>query len=1032
MLNNKKYTVLIVDDDPVTTAMLGSLCTSYGLNVITDTDAERALQRVADGQAQIVISDWHMQGMNGLQFCERIRSLPVGDFVYFILMSAYSEDEFIRDCILSQVDQFLPKPIESQLLRHSLFNAFRILDLKDSLGSLDLELPEQQKTLQQDLQLLRLLQLSMMPQRNQVLSGTRIHTYSKPRAALSGDHCGVFRLNDDTIGFYIVDVVGHGMPAAIRAMGAARLLSSSPYESVVYKDRENPDDALEIRGCAEVMTVLNTIYQISDEDQAYVCGLYGKFNRITGELEVSVAGMPLPYLVSELGEVELLGQSDLPLGIQDTQQYRSVRRTLRPGDKLVMISDGLVEIRNPAGEVLGLEQFNGLLAGCVKTATDNLLDCVVGGVLKWADRQESKEFQDDVTLMLLDFYPEPARPAVQGEKRPVAEPLPKPRARRLGWPWAGIQSDAEVNKAGQALSEFNLRKCLVVSGENTMVDALLQGLQAMHLSVERVAQDYFLNADDPILNGVDVVFIHAQDGSSKAAKWVQIIRDAMDDHPPYIVLCFDQLKLKQASDLIKLGGDNFLQAPVRPERLSFLMETINRQHTLRQNVRRRTRELKSLRHELKQDLLAVSRMQAATLPKPFPDLKHLKFDWVFKPAESVSGDFLGVMKITRSVIGFYAIDGAGQGVLALIKGWQVARLLAGVQRSKAPSSFQAISGLSGHRVLKSPAAVLKGLNERLLAMPSAYGMRCSLVYGTLDCETGRGMIAIAGHPIPVISRQDGTLTALGHQGPAAGESSGHDYVDVAFVLRPGDRLNLFSDGLVQMLGAPNSGAAQPLEQVHALLSTLGRHPLPDSKALWDSRLDMIEAAEPKDVSLLMLELGESKPIRSREVSVTEWVDRFQPLLEGMAAQHALPGKGKVFDTHYNESALHSLVQQVRDWLLVEYVHELAAIDRLAHLIVELGWNIQRQPRLFSGEIRMEVAVVDLGAQWLVVIHDNGRTITNEELDRASSMAVDDTDHHDSEGTQLGMGLIMAMNLSDDMRYHAGHHNNTFVAVQSKN
>ncbi|MFN4328508.1 MAG: two-component system response regulator [Limnobacter sp.] len=173
MLNNKKYTVLIVDDDPVTTAMLGSLCTSYGLNVITDTDAERALQRVADGQAQIVISDWHMQGMNGLQFCERIRSLPVGDFVYFILMSAYSEDEFIRDCILSQVDQFLPKPIESQLLRHSLFNAFRILDLKDSLGSLDLELPEQQKTLQQDLQLLRLLQLSMMPQRNQVLSGTR-------------------------------------------------------------------------------------------------------------------------------------------------------------------------------------------------------------------------------------------------------------------------------------------------------------------------------------------------------------------------------------------------------------------------------------------------------------------------------------------------------------------------------------------------------------------------------------------------------------------------------------------------------------------------------------------------------------------------------------------------------------------------------------------------------------------------------------------------------------------------------------------
>ena len=78
--------ILLVDDDPACLGMLSDVLSALGIPVETARDGNEALEMIYQGDFRIVLSDWQMPGMSGVELCRRVRQRALSGYVYFILL----------------------------------------------------------------------------------------------------------------------------------------------------------------------------------------------------------------------------------------------------------------------------------------------------------------------------------------------------------------------------------------------------------------------------------------------------------------------------------------------------------------------------------------------------------------------------------------------------------------------------------------------------------------------------------------------------------------------------------------------------------------------------------------------------------------------------------------------------------------------------------------------------------------------------------------------------------------------------------
>ena len=134
--------ILAVEDDPVARRVLRQALTKLGHEVVEAEDGEAALDAMARENFRVIVSDWLMPNMDGLEFCRRVRERPVEEYVYFILLTgrlASAENE--REAADAGVDDFLSKPLDMNELWMRLRVAERILKFATQVRMLEAFLP---------------------------------------------------------------------------------------------------------------------------------------------------------------------------------------------------------------------------------------------------------------------------------------------------------------------------------------------------------------------------------------------------------------------------------------------------------------------------------------------------------------------------------------------------------------------------------------------------------------------------------------------------------------------------------------------------------------------------------------------------------------------------------------------------------------------------------------------------------------------------------------------------------------------------
>jgi len=331
------------------------------------------------------------------------------------------------------------------------------------------------------------------------------------------------------------------------------------------------------------------------------------------------------------------------------------------------------------------------------------------------------------------------------------------------------------------------------------------------------------------------------------------IRD--NPNPTYCYIILYTLKAGELDFVAGMdaGADDFISIPLEAGRLRVRIRAAERILTLRRELAEQNASLNRLNEKLgaayktiQSDLQAASALQAGLMPKISEVHPSFCLDWMVLPSSFLAGDNLNYFMMQERYLIFYHLDVAGHGIPSALLSVTLNHLL-----SPQPGSpmVRFDPQLELKRIVP-PVDVVSELNRRFQPQGDGY---FTMIYGVLDTKTREVRFCQAGHPIPMQVSRDGTITPVGDGGFPVGLWPDMTYEETTTTLNPGDRLVLYSDGLLEC--ANSEGVAYSMDQLKELLvQTIGLSPKAALQAIQKDIENWCEGKSfPDDVSMLIIE-----------------------------------------------------------------------------------------------------------------------------------------------------------------------------------
>ncbi|MBZ0269321.1 SpoIIE family protein phosphatase, partial [bacterium] len=251
----------------------------------------------------------------------------------------------------------------------------------------------------------------------------------------------------------------------------------------------------------------------------------------------------------------------------------------------------------------------------------------------------------------------------------------------------------------------------------------------------------------------------------------------------------------QAEDKVRgleLGAVDYITKPYDRAEILARVETHLKLRALSRSMTLANQELRVRQERIEADLRAASVIQRSLLPPD--DLRHrypqLDIAWQFLPCDSIGGDIFNVVRLDEHRLGLYMLDVSGHGVPSAMVTVSVSQQLypqAGILKeiSDVPNAY---------RVAK-PSEVLAKLDGHFPI--ERFGKYFTMCYAILDVRTGALVSARAAHPPSYLIRRSGELERIQPVGTIVGLGGIVPFEDDERQLEPGDRLFLYTDGIVE-------------------------------------------------------------------------------------------------------------------------------------------------------------------------------------------------------------------------------------------
>lgn len=249
-----------------------------------------------------------------------------------------------------------------------------------------------------DLKAAARVQRALLPERLPDVPEMDFAWVFRPCTQLAGDGLNVVALDDRRYGIYLLDVSGHGAPAALLSVTLAQLLSPIPGQSVLFTSDASSDSGFRLARPAEVAAELNRQFPKRVETRQYFTLFYGVFDAASRELVYVSAGHPAGIYMPREGTPRELPVRGLPVGLVQHPEYEEGRMRLTPGDRLYIYTDGLIEAEDGEEREFGAHRLRGAIEEFRSRPLQESVDAIEAAAERWA----GSNLDDDLSIVALE------------------------------------------------------------------------------------------------------------------------------------------------------------------------------------------------------------------------------------------------------------------------------------------------------------------------------------------------------------------------------------------------------------------------------------------------------------------------------------------------------------------------------------------------------------------------------------------------------------------------------------------------------
>jgi len=386
---NENQLILIVDDAPKNLQVLGSILKKEGYQIVFANSGVQALDYISKQKPDLILLDIMMPGMDGYEVCKILKNDEKTELIPIIFVTAKVDSESIIKGLDYGAIDYVTKPFKSKEILLRVENHLKIQRLKKSLIEKNEILSNKQKIILKDLEAAAEIQRSLIPDTSFSTENIDMSVFFLPCAKVGGDILNYKFWDNCHMTLFVLDVMGHGVASAMISLLVSQFLNQRTF--IMKNDELLPPD--------EVLRKLDREFPLERHDR-YFTIFYMVFNTSNGELIYSNAGHPRPIILRQNNRLESFSGSGTVIGMGEPVPFPNKKTVVRPGEKIFLYSDGIIEEKNEEEILFGLENIEKILSANSNKPINQICDAVMNAVKKYTNKDE---FRDDITLMGLEF-----------------------------------------------------------------------------------------------------------------------------------------------------------------------------------------------------------------------------------------------------------------------------------------------------------------------------------------------------------------------------------------------------------------------------------------------------------------------------------------------------------------------------------------------------------------------------------------------------------------------------------------------------
>lgn len=373
--------IVVVDDSRLYRGVLKKALHEAGYQVEAAADGKSGVDLVTSMLPDLVVTDMDMPVMCGEEVCRRLKADVATQMIPIIMLTASRTTDKISQ-LDAGADDYIPKSDDLSELLAKVRVFLRIKRLQDRLREQNEKLRYENELNELELSMAREVQRGLILQEGGRRGRLQVAFRYLPMHFVGGDLFDVCEDGQGRTLFFISDVSGHGVSAAFVTAMMKTCILGLPGRVTSVVDLVN--------------RVNGSISSLMDGGR-FVTAFFGLLDGGGDKLQYLNVGH-LPGLLIRPGEktLEQLGSTEPPLGIMDTVTSPAGEILVRPGDRLILFTDGITEAANRAGEQFGMPRFEASVLAYRHLELEMLVGKVIDDLVAFRGRDT---FEDDVNLV---------------------------------------------------------------------------------------------------------------------------------------------------------------------------------------------------------------------------------------------------------------------------------------------------------------------------------------------------------------------------------------------------------------------------------------------------------------------------------------------------------------------------------------------------------------------------------------------------------------------------------------------------------